>query len=292
MQWARWKTAGWIVGAVGLLLGAGAPAQDGPALSAERYVRYGFSVQNTTDQLLSEAELWVCTPLPLAAQQRLKEWKTSPAFTDERVDCLGNHLVRFSFRNLPPYAVSIVTVEATLEMGETQPSAVVDPAAWLKAEPLFEHTDEAFDQLAPAFAGDPPEQAAREIYDWVRGHVQDGPYDGTDRGARYALLNRKGDCTEFAALYVALCRRAGIPARGMGGYVVARNTTLNPATYHNWAEILLDGRWQVVDPHAGVFLDRQNQYVGVRILGVSDSPLENFSRFRYRGAGLKVVMNP
>lgn len=281
-----------MAGAAGLLLGAGVQAQEASDDLAERYVRYGFTVQNTTDQVVPSAELWVCAPLPRAAQQQVKAWKADPAAADEQTDRLGNHLLRFALSNLPPYAVKIITVEATLEMGETKSSEAIDSEAWLKAEPLFDYADEAFDRMVPVFAGATPEATAREIFDWVRGHVQDGGYDGTDRGAGHALVHGRGDCTEFAALAVALCRSAGIPARGMGGYVVSRNTVLDPATYHNWAEILLDGRWQVVDPHAGAFLDRQNRYVAMRILGESDSPLEQYSRFRYRGEGLKVVMNP
>ncbi len=292
MDWNPRKIAGWIAVAAGLLMGVGGQAQDVPAGPDQRYVRYGFTVQNLTGQLMPEAELWVCAPLPQAAQQQVNAWKADPAAADELTDRLGNHVLHFVFSNLPPYAVKIVAVEATLEMGETKPSEAVDPGAWLTAEPLVDYTDEAFDRLAPAFAGATPEATAREIHDWVRAHVQDGGYDGTDRGAGHALVHRRGDCTEFAALFVALCRRAGIPARAMGGYVVIRNSVLDPAAYHNWAEILLDGRWQVVDPHAGVFLDRQNRYVAMRILGQSDSPLEQYSRFRYRGEGLKVVMNP
>ena len=52
---------------------------------------------------------------------------------------------------------------------------------------------------------------AEAIYDWVREHVryEEGPW----KGALAALNDGSGDCEECSALFIAICRAAGIPAR-------------------------------------------------------------------------------
>lgn len=277
---------------VALLLGMGSAqaADPVPSSSAERYVRYGFTVQNTSGQMVPTAELWVCTPLPKTSTQQVVDLKVSPPGIGQ-MDGLGNHIVKIEFSNVPPYAVRLVTVEARLAMHADPDAIEVAAGSWLEPDPLFEFNDEAFDRLAPAFSAGEPNQLARDIFDWVRQHVRDTGFDGTDRGALHALTRQRGDCTEFATLFVALCRRAGLPARAMGGYVVSRNAILNPASFHNWAEYYVDGRWHIADPHAGVFGENNDQYVATRVLGESDSPLERYARFRYTGENIKVEMS-
>ncbi len=266
-------------------------AEKGPAgKDVTRYLRYGYTLRNHTDQVVPVAELWVSAPVRETPFQRVLELKSTPE-AGASTDTLGNQLLHFVFSNVPPYAVKLATVEATLAMsGEAAPMKT-DEARWLTPGPLCEFNDEAFGRLAPVFPGHHPEQTARAIFDWVRGHVRDTGYEGTDRGALYALTQGRGDCTEYATLFVALCRRAGIPARALGGYVVDRNTVLDPAAYHNWAEFYVDGRWQLADPHRGAFKTGAEHYAAVRILGESDSPLGNFPRFRYLGEGIEAEMN-
>ncbi len=291
--WRRTAALFLPVATGGILALAAASAEAGDPASPEpeeRYVRYGFTLQNTTDQVVPEAELWVCAPLRETSTQRELDLQASPR-CEERTDGLGNHLLRFVFSNVPPYAARLVTVGTTLAMRARPEAMDVETDRFLKAGPLFEYDDEAFDRLVPEFPSGASEQTARAIFDWVRQRVQDAGYDGTDRGALYALTQQRGDCTEFATLFVALCRRAGIPARAMGGYVASQNAILDPAAFHNWAEFHLDGRWHIADPQAGVFNDKADQYVATRVLGESDSPVGICSRFRCMGEGIKTVMD-
>ena len=51
----------------------------------------------------------------------------------------------------------------------------------------------------------------QEIYDWVRNELQ---YENGDaKGAVKALQDKTGDCEEYSALFIALCRAKKIPAR-------------------------------------------------------------------------------
>lgn len=70
-----------------------------------------------------------------------------------------------------------------------------------------------------------PWDLARRCWTWVRENIRPriGPFTGVVR----AIDNRVGDCEEMAGVFVALCRRAEIPAR----VVWVPN--------HNWAEFHL-----------------------------------------------------
>src|SRR5262245_34435819 len=57
------------------------------------------------------------------------------------------------------------------------------------------------------------------------------------------LKQNKGDCSEHALLFVALCRAAGIPARQCSGYVCIGSDWGS----HAWAEVWT-GQWIGVDP--------------------------------------------
>jgi transglutaminase-like putative cysteine protease len=68
---------------------------------------------------------------------------------------------------------------------------------------------------------------------------------GGSKGAKLAFENEYGECGDYSALFVALCRAAGIPARP----VVGRWATSEAIDWHVWAEFHLPGYgWVPVDP--------------------------------------------
>ncbi len=72
--------------------------------------------------------------------------------------------------------------------------------------------------------------------------------------AREVLRARVGDCNEHTALYVALARAAGLPARIAVGLVFLRGSFY----YHAWPEVWIAaspgrGLWVPVDPTLGQF---------------------------------------
>ena len=79
--------------------------------------------------------------------------------------------------------------------------------------------------------------------------------DSTDE---FLFDTRRGFCEHYASAFVVLLRAAGIPARVVtgyqggamnprGGYMIVRQSDA-----HAWAEALVDGQWQRVDPTAAV----------------------------------------
>ncbi len=69
----------------------------------------------------------------------------------------------------------------------------------------------------------------------------------TDATAAQILRERRGDCTEFSRLFVALARAAAVPAREVSGLVYLGDEAQRFGG-HSWAEVIVDGRWLAVDP--------------------------------------------
>jgi transglutaminase-like putative cysteine protease len=101
---------------------------------------------------------------------------------------------------------------------------------------------------------DDPRQVARRIYDFVGSYLNYNGYNPGEKGALEAFRSGEGDCTEFADLFIALCRAQGIPARFLEGFTYVPGSSSHGDLTHDWAEILLpNGQWLPVDPTFGRF---------------------------------------
>jgi hypothetical protein len=77
-------------------------------------------------------------------------------------------------------------------------------------------------------------------------------YGTSNDRASDVLSAGRGDCTEHTALFVALARSLGIPARPVHGLVFASYGDGVPALYwHAWAEVRAGGEWIPLDPTFG-----------------------------------------
>ena len=61
------------------------------------------------------------------------------------------------------------------------------------------------------------------------------------------LNNAEGDCSEHAALFIALSRSAGIPAREANGLLYLGDQQQKYSA-HVWVEVAIDGSWISIDP--------------------------------------------
>jgi len=249
-------------------------------------------LQNTTNRLLKHADFWTYAPVKQTSTQRCIGLETSHPY-QLISDNLGNQILHFAFDNLPPYATKIVTIKANLELSDTPTSTSVgDLQPFLRAEKYLESDAPELSRFAKKFKDSEQVKTAENIFRWVADHVQYTGFSANERGALYALRNKKGDCTEFMYLFAAFCRANGIAARGIGGYVCSENTVLKPNDYHNWAEFYQDGAWRIADPQKKVFMENQSHYIAMQVIAEStNNPMGRFHRFRFAGDGLKVKMN-
>ncbi|MCA8911397.1 MAG: transglutaminase domain-containing protein [Planctomycetes bacterium] len=89
---------------------------------------------------------------------------------------------------------------------------------------------------------------AKAIMRFTDKRLKNGSGSTGSASAKQAYDECTGDCTEHAALFVALARAAGLPARNIGGFVYAymESTGKGIFGYHAWAEVWL-GKWVPVD---------------------------------------------
>ncbi len=90
-------------------------------------------------------------------------------------------------------------------------------------------------------------EVAFRIQHWVY-HNLEPRYAANSSRAIDVYLQKAGDCTEHALLFVALARAAGIPAREVGGLVYIDSDGTPLLGWHAWAEIHTGEQWLSIDP--------------------------------------------
>jgi transglutaminase-like putative cysteine protease len=178
-------------------------------------------------------------------------------------------------RRAPATIVITYLVERRDEAHDLKAAAAAKPGAvdpalarWLVPDKLGELTPRVKAWTAQAIAGrTTPLARARAIYDFV---VATMSYDksgtGWGRGdVNWACDARRGNCTDFHALFVAMARQAGIPARFEIGLPLpdARGAG-EIAGYHCWARFWIDGLgWLPIDAsEARRHPDRRDRFFG------------------------------
>ncbi len=141
-------------------------------------------------------------------------------------------------------------VLAELEPGFTLPWSDDGFEDELGAEPLVQSEDPRIVAAAESIlGGDPrgmdPVEAATRINDAVF-EMLEKEITFTIPSAVQALETRLGDCMEHTALYLALARAAGLPARAAVGLVYLEDRFF----YHAWPEVWL-GEWVAMEPTFG-----------------------------------------
>jgi transglutaminase-like putative cysteine protease len=132
---------------------------------------------------------------------------------------------------------------------EPQP-ADAETAQYLVPEPLIESDDAdikaAAEEVVRNIAG--TRGKAEALVRYVNAIVQKKPTVSLP-SAREVFRTRIGDCNEHTALFVAMSRAIGVPARIATGLAYVRGAFY----YHAWPEVYLDegrglGMWLPVDP--------------------------------------------
>jgi len=284
------------LGIVGAFIATrGQPDSPNPALTpppVQKTVLYRFTLQNTANRTIPTAEFATYAPFGETAFQQCLRLECDHPF-QVQTDAAGNRVVQFTFDRFPPFASKIITLKADLQLTETpRPEAFRDFAPFLAPEKYIESNHPDIVRAAGALMGESPIKTAENICRWVGDNVQAEGYLRRDRGALYALRHGKGDCTEAMYLFVALCRAAGIPARGIGGYICPHSGTLKPTGFHNWAHFYDGVCWQTADPQNRVFRAQAADYIVMRVMGVAGEDADpGFQRFRVKGEGLKARMD-
>ena len=138
-----------------------------------------------------------------------------------------------------PHVVSVALTKRERQQ-DLQPDALV-PVTGLPADLAVKVTQGKTQPL----------DKARAIYDYVFTTMK---YDKTGTGwghgdVLYACDAKKGNCTDFHSLFIAMARSQGIPARFEIGFPLpADKHSAEIAGYHCWSDFYIDGKgWVPVD---------------------------------------------
>jgi transglutaminase-like putative cysteine protease len=147
-----------------------------------------------------------------------------------------------------------LTDPQTLRAGPADP----DAPEYLKPEPFIESdAPEIRAEAEKAIAGATGSRArAERLTRYVNALLDKKPTVSLP-SAREVLRTKVGDCNEHTALYVAMARSIGIPARIAVGLTYVRGIT-GAFYYHAWPEVYIDegsgrGLWLPVDPTLNEF---------------------------------------
>lgn len=282
--------AGLLIGSLlvtALVLGLTAPWRDSEVTTESRTIQYTLAVRNTGGQVLRDSELHVFVPMNRTGIQQLQELRVDRPHSVAE-DEHGNQMLQLGIGNVYPYEMQEVRVRAVLTVASLPARAGSGGAQFLAPDRFIESDDPRIKAVADRLRADSPRASAEAAYNWVRRHLTYSGYIEQDHGALWALLNRRGDCTEFAYLYAAVLRAQGIPAKVIGGFVTDRDGIVRGQAFHNWVEAYVDGRWRIVDPQRGSFMQNENNYIAMRVL-TGGSKLSS-QRFAYTQQALDVVM--
>lgn len=258
-----------------------------------RKVRYGFTIQNKSDQLIEGAKFWVLAPVKLTANQCCVSVKSSHP-CDITVDPMGNQVLFFRLDRFKPHGTRVIAITADIAFSDQAEETCPDRenGRFLGPEIGIESDHPAIIGQSRRLMVKSTQGTAANMFHWVSTHIRYSGYSDSYAGALHAFQEKRGDCTEYASLFTALCRAARIPARVVGGYVCDQDSVLKPSDYHNWAEYRLGRTWRIADPQKEELPTQNASYIAMRVHGGSfKGAIPAFERFRISHTVLSVKMN-
>jgi transglutaminase-like putative cysteine protease len=231
-----------------------------------RDLRYQYLLRNDGEGSISEGAINLAVPYAkLENQELIGEIVWGPEPTEMAEDQWGQEVARFKFQNVPSKAAVSASYKVRVRLGELHyafyPEDVgsLDKVSKEILEPNLAATSrlqmdrEEVTKTAKEIVGDEtnPYWMARKIFDWVNGKLEYKRVGGWD--VPTTLIKRgTGSCSEYAFLYIALCRSVGLPARYEGSVVVRGDDSSFDDVYHRWCEVYLpEIGWMPVDPSGG-----------------------------------------
>lgn len=224
--------------------------------------QYMVTIKNTG---FTPSDIRLYLPLPgfWDAQKDVGITKISPKPNSQTVEKIsGNAMLYWQMKGTPKKNASGEFV-LSFDFTAYETNTHIDPAAvkpyvssspevlqYTKEEMYIEASDPEIRNLANTLAGDDdnPYRMAKTFYDYIIDHTQYKLVGQGLNGAKYLLDKGFGECGDYSALFVALCRAKGIPARPVVGYWAVSGYDQT----HVWAEFFLQGiGWIPVDATIG-----------------------------------------
>ena len=219
---------------------------------------YGVQISNPNSFPINNFVVDIALPPNISPIQNVTEVycnnKPSKLVTDKE----GNRWLRFYFHQINPQEKIIVAYRAliitrlisydiTRIKSNDKEGLKYYPEiyrTYTKPEEFLESDHEKIKTIARKYSSQTPLNKILAFLKYVRKNIVYVPQDG-DYGAGFAVENNVGDCTEFASLFVSLCRAAQVPARMTTSIILSE---YEGWVYHAQAEFFTNGIWVPIDP--------------------------------------------
>ena len=236
------------------------------------HVTRRFTVQNETAHV-DRIEVWLPMAMECDSQRDVLDQEVVPGATDISHQPLYGSEVRYwdfprglgqdkSLSLVERFTYTAYAVHHQIDPTRIGAYDQDDPVmeVYTRASKYIETNDPRMIQTARQVVGGQtnPYWAAYSAYLWVMHHMTYRSVPGL-QGAKFALDKGYGECGDYAALFVALCRVVGIPARP----VVGRWARSSPGGWHVWSEFYLPGYgWIPVDAERADGTGRPEDHFG------------------------------
>ena len=220
---------------------------------AKPFEKYNFKYSYTIDIKGNINNFIFKVPLPSdePEKQYISALKISPTPTRTYHDGINN-IAEYKYDKLSISKINI-TLEGianirtydlnTAKILNKNISKEKDLTQYLKPSPLIESDDPLIKRVANRIEGESKEEIVANIYEYIQKTIKYTPIT-QDIGAKKVLKHKRGKCSEYAALMVALCRARNIPAR-----IVCGNIARDSFQKHTWVEVYFDKfGWILYDP--------------------------------------------
>lgn len=218
-----------------------------------------------------KVKIYQFRPVEWDTQKDINVEEISPLPTKESMDQIGNGIYYWEMKKVPNIGESISFITrftftayettAIINPDDIQPYNTENPdyKLYTRSERFIEADDPEIIQLANQVAGTEtnPYQIAHKFYDYI---IDSYHYERTGKGllgAKSFMETGKGECDDYTALFVALCRSKGIPSRPIVGYWALSGIDQT----HVWGEVYIEPfGWIPVDPTVGQFQKTTREY--------------------------------
>lgn len=276
-----------------------------PASSVQRTMQVDVKLSNQGTQTAQDIKVQV----PLISIDSPYQTTVEETFSHEvqniQVNDNGNRMANFIIDSLAPGQSETLRIEYVLGVQpntQNLNSDANDIDTYLQSGAKIQSDHPEIMALAQKINAnaDNDSEKLQNIAAYVDSHMkynENSP--AKNKGALSALQNGEGVCEDYAALYVALSRASGIPARQVNGYADPKRTgeswnkekVVSLRGYrHSWAEVYLkDLGWVAVDPTFKIY-PQAGKYTGIVSSGhIAQNYQDESVRVSYQGGKLAVA---
>jgi len=260
--------------------------------TAELKLNYAFSSTGKTNKVV----FTFVPPVSIEyAQKVIKvEYKPQP---DTVFHENGSQFAQFTIDSISKKPV--IAIDVTLEISQfdlrtARSEQAILPAdtsleQYLHSEQFIESDSALVKSTAYRLTANTRLKTIKNIFNFTKKELKYTGFNWDEHGALFALRTKGGDCSEFSALFVALCRANNIPARRVFGFTTEYDFTPR----HAWAEAYThEYGWVRFDPTAGQAVNYDKlQNIYIQLSDTRNNPKMNngaYYAYHYWGDPIKV----